>query len=379
MLKIIIWPLIKLRTYLRADDPQASENQKVEPTSVKVESTNKSGTEHFDKQAKTKTVAKSGLFAGIGAFLLLASSPAHASISSILKQLVDMFAKMFKPLIDGVMGAFSSILNLFTDKTQGGLTTAFAKGFDAQMGLAKEANNDRVSAATEPPPQMCASDSSAVGITSSQRQSVTLSKNLASKYSSDYLQIQNKQYGGDSAYSIYGKDLMSKYGDDMGFSKLFGIQLASADKISNAEERVLAKDKIDLATYSAMDTLDIPQNTQLESDQKKFLRSMTQVNHIELARSILLESFASRVVVPGANESHTSALEKEVDRTYSSQSYRGELSSYADSTPLVAELNKSLALGNKIALKTLQQTDKQLQLMAVQLLNSTQEVNNARA
>ncbi|HHB1593167.1 TPA: hypothetical protein ACN976_001284 [Vibrio campbellii] len=368
MIKWTLNQFRKLRMYLRADDPDAEENKS------DFSRLSKASTKSKSTKSKNRGAEKAGLFAAVGAFLMLNSSPAHAGIDGILNKLVGKFAEMFEPLISAVMGAFSSVINLFNDQATGGMTAAFTKGFDTQLALTKEVANDRISAATEPPPQMCESDQNAIGIVDSANVSRELAGNLVANMADDYLQM--KALPGKGIFKLNGNELIKKYSNDFGFTKLLETPLVSGKNIETANERITAKDKIDMAVYSAMDTVDLPSSTETVSNQKRYLRQVSKVNTIATARMVLTENMADRVVTPGASESHMSLLEKEIDRTFGNETYRADLASYADSVPLAAEMNKNLAMSNKLSIMTLKKLDQLTQLEALKLIDQV-GANNA--
>lgn len=348
----------KIRMYFRKDDPDAIENQS-EDQNVK------SNNRVTGKDKNDTSVGRTGVAAGIVGLLALTSTPAHAGISSILKQLVSLFEDMFRPLIETVMGTFSSILNLFTNQAVGGLTTAMTKGFDFQIQSQKEINNNKVGAATEPPPQMCESDTNAKGIIKAESNAVELAANLSDKSFDIYNSLGQANQG---LFEVLGQNLVNKYSDKNEYRKLFNTPLVMGGNISNAEERIRAVDAVDLATYSAVESIRIPHDTSSVSGQKAHIRAMSRINKIETARQILLKRVSSRVVVPGDSESSTSVLAKEVERTYGGDTWRADVSSYADATPLLAEACKNISLSNKLLLKQYESTECLAQIAALQLM-----------
>lgn len=353
-------------------DPCANENSS-KPTCDPIDGNKKSNAQCDKTSSSGKDIARTGGFAALFGFLLLGSAPAQAGIGSILNSLVSKFAAMFKPLIEAVMTAFSTVMNLFSNKALGGMTTAFSKGFDTKLQFDKEIQDNKIGAATEPPPQMCASDSNAAGIVKTENNSKELAGNLASRKGDVYESM--RAYGNNGAFKAVGLSMVNKYSSKEKYQELFDTPLTSGENITSAKGRVLATDMVDMTVYSAVDSVDMPVNTDTPSDKKKYLKAMSKVGRIEVARSVLTQSLSERVVVPGDTHSNNSLLENEINRTYGGSEWRGELASYADSTPLIAELNKQVALSNKINLMQLNKTDQLAQLSALQLIELVGQSN----
>ncbi|MFV8384176.1 hypothetical protein ACNO5E_08765 [Vibrio parahaemolyticus] len=355
--------LAKIRLYLRHDDRDADEN--------KVNATNAGSVEKAkpidtDDNSDKAGLGRTGAVAAVVGALAFASTPAHASINGILKKLVSMFADMFKPLIEGVMGAFSSILNQFTDQSTGGLTAAMAKGFDVQLQANKEISDNVLSAAIEPPPQMCASDTSAKGIIQTEGNSTELASNLSSKAFDIYTALSQAN---TDTFEVLGKQMVEKYSNKEEYRELFDTSLVMGSNISTAKERVRGVDSVNMATYSALDSIKVPYDRTTVSGKKAYLRSMSAINKVETARQVLLKNLSNRIVVPGDTESSRSLLETEVNRTYGGEAWRGEIASFANPTPLIAEACKLLSLNNKLLLAQYDQTQQANQISALQLID----------
>lgn len=266
--------------------------------------------EHNESDSKWKY----GTAAVVGAAVLggaaVYSPPAHAGIGGILNSLVSKFRDMFEPLLNGVFGNFSDILNLNSNQNAAKTINALSLSSDGIVSAISATEEHKLRLATAPPPDYCASDELGLASNAASESTKAAFKRLASESSAVY-------QDGTSAtpYSVQIRSLAQKYSSPDKRETLLSIghQLQSS-KLTDPKAVI---DALDLMTSHLTDSIDL--NPALANgnaiNQKQFMSSSAQAVRLEIAKAPFLSAIAEKS--PGSDgHSEQSLIEEEIRRTY---------------------------------------------------------------
>lgn len=294
------------------------------------------------------------------------SSPANASIDSILNGLVTKAQEMLQPLLDSTFGAFSQLINSGTSDASAAVMQSSAQGSDAIVNAMKSVADNQIGLESMPPPSYCESDE--IGAASR-----TLG--VSSQMTLDSLVTQSVQIHNSTSNAIYStkiNTIAQRYSGSSANPNRH-IQLASIlnnSNITNQDDVKAYIDGVDAMSIGATQKINLkPSMATSESGAERavYVANSGKAAKLELAKGILYESLTERMS-SSSGESKLSLMDKEVSRTYGGEgAWRSELLEYAAPTPLLVELNKQLAFANYLSLEQLKKISKQNILIASQI------------
>jgi len=316
------------------------------------------------KSKKSSNFLKSAAIGAIAIGAMTHSSKANASIEDTINQLTEKFKAVFDDMLGSIMATFAALLAANQNENASKQSEASARAADNITKAIREVEVAQVQRATAPPPDFCESDALGQDVKMATKSAQDLMDEFSKQSVNTYMSGKRK-----GNYSLNVSSLTKKMATSNSFLSL-GNSLTS-DSLESKQNTVNALSSVEIMTASAMDDIELIPSEATSDNQVKRLNYLTNSGkaiRLEIAKSAFFTSISERAATSDS-KSKIQLINSEVERTYNNASWRDQLNSYADPTPLLIELNKLQAFSNYTNVEMLKKLDQQNLLIATQTIS----------
>lgn len=283
-------------------------------------------------------------------------------INAIIDEAIEPILSVLEKLQDKAMAVFEG----FQDQAAQSTSLSITSAADSINTTSQRLENQRIKRATAPTPQEKSADKTGVDSGKAKIARDERKKAVSHELTAASLDTDLSVIADDFEAQLSGQGNAARNLHVYAINKDDGIKTDEDHK--HAANFVKNAVGVDMRSPS-LDEIDFALTSSSEKGAKQMMaRKATALSRRQIAMQPLVSTVADNENrgSPGMRQ----VIKKEVDRTFGAGSgqYRKQVRSYADPTPLLAELVIQTAFSNAIAFEQLEQTQQQLGVESVQTL-----------